>query len=126
MSALTRIKRRSTGAISRANTGFENQNEAIASVEVRLNMLHPARCLQIFLSLLAQGALLMSNNPIVAYGRQPGSPISPSADTPGDLNDILEYISAGWDTLTRTMNRCESLEDSKTDGEPALYLPAEM
>ncbi len=89
-------------------------------------MFHPARCLQIFLSLLAQGTLLMSNHPIVAYGRQPGSPISPGATAPGDLNDILQYISDGWDTLTRTMNRCESLGDSKTDGEPVLYLPAEM
>ena len=89
-------------------------------------MFHSAKCLQIFLSFLAQGALLMLNNPIVAYGRQPGSRISPSATNPGDLNDILQYISAGWDTLTRTMNRCESLQDSKTDGEPVLYLPAEM
>ncbi len=83
-------------------------------------MFHSGRSLHIFLSLLAQGALLMSNNPIVAYGRQPGSPISPSRTTPGDLNDILRYISAGWDTLTRTMNRCESLGDSKTDGEPVI------
>jgi alpha,alpha-trehalase len=89
-------------------------------------MFHPAKCLQIFVSLLAQGALLMSTNPVVAYGRQPESPISPSATTSGDLNDILQYISAGWDKLTRTMNRCESLEDSKTDGEAVLYLPAEM
>ena len=33
------------------------------------------------------------------------------------LADILQYISAGWDTLTRSMNRCESLEDTKTGGE---------
>ena len=42
------------------------------------------------------------------------------------FGDILQYISAGWDTLTRTMNRCESLEDTKTGGEAVLYLPAGM
>ena len=38
----------------------------------------------------------------------------------------MQYISAGWDTLTRTMNRCDSLEDTKTGGEAVLYLPAGM
>jgi alpha,alpha-trehalase len=42
------------------------------------------------------------------------------------LSDILTYISSSWDTLTRSMNRCESLEDTKTQGPPLLYLPAEM
>jgi alpha,alpha-trehalase len=45
---------------------------------------------------------------------------------PDSISDILEYISAGWDTLTRTMNRCQSLEDTKTGGDAVLYLPAEM
>ena len=89
-------------------------------------MFHPASCLQIFLSLLAQGGLLLSNTPILAGSRQSVSPTSPSSTTSGDLDDIRHYISATWDTLTRTMNRCETLEDSKTEGEAVLYLPAEM
>ena len=40
--------------------------------------------------------------------------------------DILGYISSGWDSLTRAMNRCESLEDTKTGGAAVLYLPADM
>ena len=34
---------------------------------------------------------------------------------------FAEYISAGWDTLTRTMSRCDSLEDTKTGGEAIAY-----
>jgi alpha,alpha-trehalase len=42
------------------------------------------------------------------------------------LEDILRFISAGWDDLTRTMTNCASLTDLKTDEEPVLYLPAEL
>ena len=59
-------------------------------------------------------------------GRRQATPISGAATTPNSMTDILEYISTGWDTLTRTMNRCESLEDTKTGGEAVLYLPSEM
>jgi hypothetical protein len=84
------------------------------------------RCFNLFILLLAQGSLILSNNPILAADRKPAASISRRASASDPPGDILGYISAGWDTLTRTMNRCESLEDSKTDGEPALYLPAEM
>jgi alpha,alpha-trehalase len=49
-----------------------------------------------------------------------------AATAPRSLDGILQYISAGWDSLTRSMNRCESLEDTKTGGEAFLYLPAGM
>jgi alpha,alpha-trehalase len=42
------------------------------------------------------------------------------------LNPILNYISAGWDTLTRSMSECKSVVDSKIETEPVLYLPAGM
>ncbi len=54
------------------------------------------------------------------------TPIPDAATDPNSLADILQYISAGWDTLTRTMDRCASLEDTKTGGEAVLYLPAGM
>lgn len=52
-------------------------------------------------------------------------PASP-ADTPGKpgLKPILTYISAAWDTLTRSMTRCESIVDPKIAETPVLYLPA--
>jgi len=89
-------------------------------------MLHTARCFTTFLSLLAQGTLVLSNIPILAAAGQPATPIFRLANAADPLNDILQYISKGWDTLTRTMNRCESLEDNKIDTKPILYLPAEM
>src|ERR1700737_481546 len=89
-------------------------------------MFHASRCFYIFISLLAQGTLILPNNPILAAEPKPAASISRPAGASDSSSDILQYISTGWDTLTRTMNRCESLEDSKTDGEPVLYVPAEM
>jgi alpha,alpha-trehalase len=66
----------------------------------------------------------MSTIPKSADGR-PIS-ISDGAAAQNSVADILHYISSGWDTLTRSMNRCESLEDTKTGGEAVLYLPAEV
>ena len=42
------------------------------------------------------------------------------------LDDILHYISLGWDRLSRSLNTCETFFDSKTEGEPVLYLPVEI
>jgi alpha,alpha-trehalase len=49
------------------------------------------------------------------------SPASKSA-----LDPILEYISAGWDNLTRSMSDCASVGDPKIMASPVLYLPAEF
>jgi alpha,alpha-trehalase len=40
------------------------------------------------------------------------------------LKPILQYISAAWDTLTRSMSECQSLVDPKVKVAPVLYLPA--
>jgi alpha,alpha-trehalase len=37
---------------------------------------------------------------------------------------ILKYIASGWDTLTRSMDRCNTLEDPKVSAPSVLYLPA--
>jgi alpha,alpha-trehalase len=89
-------------------------------------MFHATRGFQIFCSVLAQGALVMSTIPTTDSGQGRVTPISQSAPVPNSLGDILHYISAGWDTLTRTMTSCDSLKDPKTGGETALYLPAGM
>ena len=82
-------------------------------------------------SLLLQGILIISNPPTSAasnktFGSQPyvQTPRPPDGSQP--LADILRYISVGWDDLTRTMTRCESLTDIKTDEEPVLFLPADF
>ena len=41
------------------------------------------------------------------------------------LDDVLRYISAGWSTLTRSMEDCATLVDPKLAGKSILYLPFE-
>ena len=89
-------------------------------------MLHVPRRFCLFISLLVQGSLLLSNDPALASEHDRAASASRPASASGPLGDILRYISSGWDTLTRTTSRCESLKDTKTEGEPVLYLPAEM
>jgi alpha,alpha-trehalase len=74
---------------------------------------------------MAQGALVMSTIPKANSGQGRATPISSASAESNSVSDILQYISTAWDTLTRKMDRCESLEDSKTGGEAVLYLPAE-
>jgi alpha,alpha-trehalase len=42
------------------------------------------------------------------------------------LKPILDYISSGWDTLTRSMTDCKSIVDPKIAAQSVLYLPKEM
>jgi alpha,alpha-trehalase len=49
----------------------------------------------------------------------------PANDAKG-LKPILDYISSGWDTLTRSMSECKSIVDPKITAQPVLYLPKEM
>ena len=53
----------------------------------------------------------------------------PARTSPADegfqsLDDVLSYISDDWNRLTRSMSDCSTFIDSKTNGEPVLYLPA--
>src|SRR5258708_22978007 len=47
-----------------------------------------------------------------------------STTNPAGLKPILEYISTAWDTLTRSMQDCQSVVDPKLKAAPVLYLPA--
>ncbi len=40
------------------------------------------------------------------------------------LAPILRYISAGWDTLTRSLENCDTVVDPKMPSASVLYLPA--
>src|ERR1700691_3463518 len=42
------------------------------------------------------------------------------------LDNILRYISTGWDSLTRSLDDCKTFEDAKTDGNPILYFPSDL
>jgi alpha,alpha-trehalase len=52
--------------------------------------------------------------------------VAPKQESYQSLDDILHYISHAWDRLSRSMNECQTFFDSKTDGEPFLYLPVEV
>jgi alpha,alpha-trehalase len=39
------------------------------------------------------------------------------------FESIRQYISVGWDHLTRALDKCDTFEDIKTEGEPVLYVP---
>ena len=52
---------------------------------------------------------------------------APADDTSGQgLKPILDYISTGWDTLTRSMTECKSVVDPKVAAAPVLYLPKDF
>ncbi len=45
-------------------------------------------------------------------------------DKPQGLQDILQYISTGWSSLTRSMTSCDSVADPKAPEKSVLYFPA--
>jgi alpha,alpha-trehalase len=56
----------------------------------------------------------------LAQAQQPGT-------ATGDaLGPIRQYIHNGWDTLTRSMTRCDSIVDPKVAAPAVLYLPADF
>src|SRR5436305_14022586 len=56
--------------------------------------------------------------------------LSPAASkaTVGEqgLAPIRSYIAASWDTLTRSMTKCDSVVDPKLSGRSVLHLPADF
>src|SRR5579863_8316560 len=60
----------------------------------------------------------------MAANRSPVTHPSPTDESFQSLGDILSYISRDWDRLTRSVDNCETFVDTKTSGEPVLYLPS--
>ncbi len=56
------------------------------------------------------------------------NPLPPPDDPPANagLQPILDYISTGWDTLTRSMDNCSTVVDPKLAAKSILYLPADF
>ncbi|MGC2323292.1 MAG: trehalase family glycosidase [Terriglobales bacterium] len=54
-------------------------------------------------------------------------PIAPAGEAapPDRLQAISQYIAAGWDRLTRSTSRCESVVDPKRAEAAVLYVPAD-
>jgi len=47
--------------------------------------------------------------------------VTPQQSTQGQ-QDILHYIASGWDFLTRSMTKCETVSDPKTREKSVVYL----
>ena len=64
---------------------------------------------------------------LLIYGAIAPRAIANDQSTPTStwaLTPILEYISASWNNLTRSMSDCNSVADPKITVRPLLYLPA--
>ena len=73
------------------------------------------------ISALIAVVLLFSAAPSQAAGKAAAVP----SQNPR-LEPILQYISHGWDTLTRSMANCATVHDPKVAEASILYLPAGM
>lgn len=54
------------------------------------------------------------------------SPQPTYAHSTADKTKILSYIRTNWDTLSRSMNSCSTVVDTKVQTTPVLYLPYGM
>ena len=91
---------------------FAPMSDCTSSFSVLANR-HRRTCLRIAVSI----CLLVS-----AVCAQP----VPQGSTPtagSGLAPIRNYISTGWDVLTRSMARCDSVADPKLAAASVLYLP---
>jgi len=66
---------------------------------------------------------------VALFAKEPNEstrPQAPSVAAGEGLTPILSYISAGWDTLTRSMTDCSTVVDSKIAAKSILYVPADF
>ena len=70
---------------------------------------------------LLAGSLLLAT--ITAAGQSENAKTASKGE---GLAPIREYILKSWDTLTRSMEDCTTVVDSKLVGNSVLYLPAEL
>ena len=78
-----------------------------------------------FLSLLLSAAILLLATPANRAFTVPPPPAA-SVNSFQSLDDILHYISENWTGLKRSLTDCNTYQDVKTQGMPALYLPADV
>jgi alpha,alpha-trehalase len=88
----------------------------------------PRPCVPICrLGVLLAAALLLVPAPVLeALYSDPVVPTVTVNNHSEHLDKVLQYISAGWDRLTRSLDKCKTYEDQKTDDEPFLYFPADF
>lgn len=77
----------------------------------------------VFLCLGVNACLILSTT---AARRAKGGGAVGRAGQQQGLDDILKYISDGWNSLTRSMTNCASAADTKSAENSVLYLPAQF
>jgi alpha,alpha-trehalase len=76
--------------------------------------------------LLSVAILIAASPSTDAIDIHPSAQISPAEKGFQSLDDILGYISADWDSLTRSPSDCTTYLDSKISNDRVLYLPANV
>jgi alpha,alpha-trehalase len=78
--------------------------------------------------LMALTLLIASGVPTISRPAEKAIPAGAQTATATQegLKPILDYISSGWDTLTRSMNDCSTFADTKLATKPILYVPADF
>jgi alpha,alpha-trehalase len=79
-----------------------------------------ARCGKFFMRRLPAAIIISAILSLEALGQSPPEQLAKD----GHLNEILSYIHASWDSLTRSTSSCGAVSDSKLSSAPVLYLPA--
>jgi alpha,alpha-trehalase len=86
----------------------------------------------VYFGLLLWAGILVVANPVRSTaGARSGGQVNTAnaANQPSQsfqsLGDILQYISDDWTNLRRSLTDCKTYEDTKTQGEHGLYLPAD-
>lgn len=62
---------------------------------------------------------------VPAVARPAAAAVAPPNEPQG-LDDILHYIAAGWDNLTRSLTSCKTVTDPKAPEKSVLYFPADF
>ncbi len=85
---------------------------------------HVRRCRSLCARLLSPALVIL----IIAILPVAASAQSQTGSAPQNpqLNEILSYIHAGWDSLTRSTTACDAVADTKLSASPVLYLPADF
>ena len=78
-----------------------------------------------FFRVCVTAPLLLLTLTAPVFAQSATAPASSSAAS-GGLKPILDYISTGWETLTRSMNDCSTIVDSKLATKSILYVPADF
>lgn len=83
-------------------------------------------CFFIISSMMSLGILAMTNPSNNASENRPPVQTPSGAEPSQSLENILRFISSGWDQLSRSETNCVTFTDVKIQTKPILYLPEDL